>query len=185
MVGMEPQPTLDTVRLLLRPLSPSDAGEVRRLAGDEAIASTTLAIPHPYPEGLAEQWIASLPGKYAEGSQVTFGIERREDGAVVGAIGLLFISREHENAEMGYWIGTPFWGRGYATEAARAVLGYGFGSLGLHRIYAHHFHRNAASGRVMQKLGMTREGRLRHHVKKWGGYEDLEYYGILREEFAG
>jgi [ribosomal protein S5]-alanine N-acetyltransferase len=91
---------------------------------------------------------------------------------------------EYGRAEMGYWIGRPYWGRGYCTEAARELLRYGFENLGLARIFACHFKENEASGRVMRKLGMTREGDLRHHVIKWGVPQDLVLYGILRSEFA-
>ena len=78
-------------------------------------------------------------------------------------------------------LGRPFWGRGYATEAARAVIEYGFSVLNLHRIYAMHFSRNPASGRVMEKCGMVHEGRFREHVRKWGVFEDVDLRGILRE----
>jgi RimJ/RimL family protein N-acetyltransferase len=89
---------------------------------------------------------------------------------------------EHDRAELGYWIGKPFWGRGYATEAARALVQYGFDTLGLHRIYARHLTRNPASGRVLHKIGMTHEGYRRKHEKKWGIYEDDKLYGILRDD---
>ena len=83
---------------------------------------------------------------------------------------------------MGYWMGVPYWNHGYCSEAARALVAHGFQQMGLHRIYAFHFVRNPASGRVMQKAGMTYEGTLRQHVKKWERYEDLTAYGILRSE---
>jgi [ribosomal protein S5]-alanine N-acetyltransferase len=84
---------------------------------------------------------------------------------------------------LGYWIGKPYWGRGFCTEAARAVLRYAFTELGLNRVHAYHFHHNPASGRVLQKIGMTHEGLLRQHVKKWGQFIDNELYSILRSEF--
>ena len=68
---------------------------------------------------------------------------------------------------------------------AHAVLKYGFEVLNLNKIHAHHFKRNPASGKIMQKIGMKHEGCLRQHIKKWGKFEDLEVYGILREEFFG
>jgi [ribosomal protein S5]-alanine N-acetyltransferase len=83
---------------------------------------------------------------------------------------------------IGAWVGKPNWRHGFATEAAVAVLRYGFKVLGLHRIYARHFKRNPASGRVLQKLGMTYEGCRRQHVMKWGVFEDMELYGILRTD---
>ena len=90
---------------------------------------------------------------------------------------------EHDHAELGYWIGVPYWGAGYATEGARAVMQFGFETLSLNRIFASHFSRNPASGRVLQKIGMRYEGTLRRHLKKWDEYIDLECYGVLRSEF--
>jgi RimJ/RimL family protein N-acetyltransferase len=177
------QPTLQTERLILRPFVPADAPEVQRLAGDPLIASTTLSIPHPYPDGAAEQWIAGHAGKFAGGEEVQFAVTRRAGGTLLGAIGLTGISNWHQHAEMGYWIGRAFWGQGYATEAARALLAYAFGQRKLNRVHACHFTRNPASGRVMQKIGMQYEGRQREHVKKEGLFEDCELYGILRRDF--
>ena len=85
---------------------------------------------------------------------------------------------------MGYWVGAPYWGRGYCTEAARAILRYGFEELGLHRIHAQHFARNPASGRVMQKIGMVYEGRQHEHVRKWDRFEDSDLYGILASDWV-
>jgi [ribosomal protein S5]-alanine N-acetyltransferase len=177
-----PQPELLTARLRLRRLEQADAADVQRLAGDFAVADTTLSIPHPYPEGAAENWIGSLRAAYDEDRSVVFAITDRATGAFHGAIGLT-LHPAHDRAELGYWIGQPFWGRGYATEAARAVLRWGFTTLGLHRIHARHFVRNAASGRVLAKLGMRHEGTARGHFRRWDRYEDVHEYGILREEF--
>lgn len=174
------QPILGTARLILRPFRPGDAAEVRRLAGEREIAANTLTIPHPYPEGAAEEWIASHPPAHAAGKLAVFAITQRQDGLLVGAIGL-DIAPADRRAELGYWVGIPWWNRGYATEAGHAVLEFGFGPLGLHRIMARHFLRNPSSGRVLQKLGMQREGVLRHHVLKWGTFEDLAVYSVLAE----
>ena len=103
-------------------------------------------------------------------------------GELVGAIGLM-VKPEHANAEMGYWVGVPYWNRGYAAEAARALIAFGFEALELERIHAHYFIRNPASGRVMEKAGMTREGLLRHAIRKNGVFEDLAVYAILRDQF--
>ena len=136
-----------------------------------------LNIPHPYEEGMAEQWIATHRERYEKGEQVNFAIILRADQALIGAIGLQ-LARQHASAELGYWIGKPFWNRGYCTEAAQAVVRYGFDVLGLNRLHAAYFKRNPASGRVMQKLGMRSEGCLREHVKKWEVFEDREQYGL-------
>lgn len=174
----EPQPSLYTERLVLRPFTTDDAPDVQRLAGARAIADTTLLIPHPYPDGAAEAWIATHQAGYAGGKSAVFAITSRAGGALLGAMGL-HVAPAHASAELGYWIGEPYWGRGYATEAGRAVLEFGFTTLGLHRIHAHHMLRNPQSGRVMEKLGMRFEGILRHAIRKWDTFEDVAQYAIL------
>ncbi|MEK6371707.1 MAG: GNAT family N-acetyltransferase [Acidobacteriota bacterium] len=167
-----------TERLVLRPFTLADAPAVQRLAGAREIALNTLLIPYPYPEGAAEAWIS----KPRDPNDINFAITLRESGELVGAIGLV-VGREHDRAEIGYWIAVEHWNRGYATEAARAVIRYGFEELNLNRIFAVHFARNAGSGRVMQKLGMRHEGSLREHLVKWGERIDVELYGILRGDW--
>lgn len=166
---------LVTQRLHLRPFTAADAAAVQRLAGAHEVALNTLLIPHPYPDGAAEAWIA----KHAQSAELTFAID---DGQLVGAIGLR-VEPEHARAEIGYWIGVPFWGRGYATEAAAAVVRFGFEEHPLNRIFAQVFRRNPASARVLEKIGLRHEGTLRQHLKKWGELVDVEYYAILRDEW--
>jgi ribosomal-protein-alanine N-acetyltransferase len=180
---MTQQPTLVTDRLILRPFTCADAPEVQRLAGDFEVASRSLEIPYPYPDGVAEAWISTHRFGFDQKVQVLFAITHRDSRCLLGAVGLVKINRLHERAELGYWVGRSYWDRGYATEAARAVIAYGFAVMGLHRIYAMHFTRNPASGRVMQKCGMVHEGHLRHHVRKWGVPEDVEVYGLLRDDW--
>ena len=179
---MSQQPILETPRLVLRPFALSDAPTVQRLAGAAAVADTTLAVPHPYADGMAEAWIATHQAAFERGENVVFAITLRE-GELVGAINL-HLEPPHQRGELGYWIGEPYWNRGYATEALRAVIEYGFAIQGLNRMVARHLRRNPASGRVMQKAGMRREGEQRQHVMKNGRFEDLEYYGILRSDRA-
>jgi len=175
--------TLDTARFLLRPFTLADADDVTRIVSDRELAATTLNIPHPYEPGMAAAWIATHADGLHRQSPVVFAVTRRDGDELVGAIGLS-LEAEHHRAELGYWVARAAWGQGVCTEAARAVLQYGFGVLGLERIFAHHFAGNPASGRVMQKLGMRHEGTLRGHIEKWGRREDVECYGILREEFS-
>lgn len=176
------RPALETEHLLLRPFALTDAADVQRLAGAREIASTTLNIPHPYEDGMAERWILSHQPRFERGELVNFAITLGGDGTLIGAIGLM-LNGQHQRGELGYWIGLPYWNQGYCTEAARAVLRYGFEVLGLNRIHASHYARNAASGRVMHKIGMVREGCRRQHVVKWGEFEDLICYGLVREEY--
>jgi ribosomal-protein-alanine N-acetyltransferase len=179
-----PQPTLNTARLLLRPFTLADAPDVQRYVSDRDIAAMTLSIPHPYPDGGAEKWIETHAAKYADGQRVSFAIIERASRALAGAIGL-HLERAHGRAELGYWIAKPFWGRGYATEAGRAMLRFGFEVLGLNKIHAAVFIKNPASDRVIRKLGMKWEGRLREHDLKWGVYEDIDLYAMLLSEWRG
>lgn len=171
---------LTTDRLLLRPFTMEDAGPLQRLAGAREVALNTLMIPHPYPDGAAEEWIRGQ-GERAEGNR-TFAISLESTGELLGAIGLV-VTPEHRRAELGYWIGTPYWNRGYASEAAAAVVSWAFNSLGMDRIVAMVFARNPASGRILAKIGMRREGLLRQHVIKWDERVDVEIWGILRTEW--
>lgn len=180
---LDTPPVLRTARLVLRPMTPQDAPDVTKWAGDFEVADTALNIPHPYPDGLAEEWIAMHGRAWREGREAVFAITARADGTLMGAIGLAGIDARHRHAELGYWLGRPFWGLGLATEAVRAVLHFAFETLDLDRVFAHHFVRNPASGRVLEKVGMVREGRLRAHVRQWGRPEDLIVRGILRKEW--
>jgi ribosomal-protein-alanine N-acetyltransferase len=175
-------PTLPTTRLWLRPYALADVPDLVRLAGAREIAATTLRIPHPYREQDAVDFVAACQPDADAGQSVRFAITLRDTGVLCGGAGLR-LELDHHRAELGYWLGVPYWGHGYATEAAQAVLRYGFDTLGLHRIYAQHVLENPASGRVLNKIGMRREGCLRHHICKWDQFQDLEVYGLLKAEF--
>ncbi|MEJ2355154.1 MAG: GNAT family N-acetyltransferase [candidate division WOR-3 bacterium] len=175
------RPTLTTKRLILRPLLLSDADRVRLLAGNRKIADKMLNIPHPYKKGIAREWISTHQAKFEEGEAIHFAIVLKSGEVLIGVIGLN-VNKDYNRAELGYWIGEEFWGRGYATEAARAVVEYGFLRLSLHKITSSHFARNPASGKVMRKIGMKKEGFRKEHVIKWGKYEDLIDYAIFATE---
>lgn len=166
---------LTTERLVLRRMQSSDAPAIYALAGNREVAMNTLTIPHPYPDGAAEEWIERR-------AKDGFAITLRDSGELVGSIGI-HVDADDARGEVGYWIGVPHWGRGYASEAAKALIDYAFETLELNKVHAAHFARNPASGRVMQKLGMTYEGTLRQHHNKWGEYVDVAVYSILRSEW--
>ncbi len=182
-----PLPALATERLLLRPFAPDDAAAVQAFAGSRAIADTTLAIPHPYPEDGAAAWIASHAEARARGLAVQYAITRAGTAAAGEFVGTvsLGIDRHADLAEMGYWIGAPHWGNGYCTEAALRLLRFAFADIGLNRVYARYLSRNEPSGRVLRKLGMRHEGTLRQHVRKWDVLEDIEVLGVLAAEWRG
>jgi RimJ/RimL family protein N-acetyltransferase len=113
---MELYPELRTARLILRQFSLEDAPEVQRLVGEWEVARPLLIVPHPYEDGMAQEWIATHRPAYEAGERVTWAVALREEGALVGSI-TLHLHPLHDNAELGYWIGKPYWGCGYATES--------------------------------------------------------------------
>jgi RimJ/RimL family protein N-acetyltransferase len=143
----------------------------------------------PYTEEMAKQWLQTQPDIWKSQAAVTYGIcwnpeqvnsQSQTDASplLIGGIGL-DICEEDEKGELGFWIDQSYWGKGVATEAAAALVKFGFEKLCLHKIVAFHMVRNPASGRVMEKLGMRKEGMLRDHVKKSDQFEDSVAYGIL------
>jgi RimJ/RimL family protein N-acetyltransferase len=175
---MEP---VRTRRLLLRHFTPGDVDDLVRLAGAREVAANTLRIPHPYSLADAQSFVAAVGHPEPGARFIVFAITLAETGALCGSCGL-DLDPAHQRAELGYWIGVHFWGHGYATEAAAAVTHCGFEQLGLHRVFSMHFVENPASGRVLQKIGMRHEGRVREHDLKWGKFHDLEMYGMVHPE---
>jgi RimJ/RimL family protein N-acetyltransferase len=176
------QPTLRTAHLLLGPFEADDAAELQRLAGAWEIADTTLSIPHPYEMDHALAWIGNQRKESVRGRATNFAIRLLPGSSLIGSVGLRDIDPEHMQAELGFWIGREWWRQGYATEAAAEVIRFGFEVLGLNRIFAHHMARNPAAGQVLRHVGMQREGLLRQRVRKWGVYEDVVLYALLRED---
>jgi RimJ/RimL family protein N-acetyltransferase len=174
---------LQTERLTLRPYVLADIPALVPLIGAREVAATTLRIPHPYTEAIARDFVALAEGDLSTGKCVRLGIFLRQSDSLCGGVGLM-IDPSHRHAELGYWIGVPYWGNGYATEAALAVVRYGFETLRLHRIFASHFANNPASAGVLKKIGMRHEGCMRAHVLKWGKFLDLEMYGMLATDPA-
>lgn len=173
--------TLTTPRLVLRPFVPEDAAAVQRFVSDRAVAGMTSTIPHPYPEGAAAAWIRSVGESIARGDALVLALTTPADG-LVGAAGL-HVDAVHAKAELGYWIGRPHWNRGFATEAAAALVAHGFRALRLERIHARFMVRNPASGRVLAKLGFQREGLLRRDLYRFGEFIDCELWADLRDDF--
>jgi len=178
---MKHPPILETERLILRPLQISDAARVKALAGASEIYRTTLNIPHPYEEGMAEKWIAPHASRFYQGDAVDLAVTLKTDGILIGAIGLDATLR-HQPAELGYWIGVPYWGNGYCTEAAIAIIRYGFDVMNYHKITCMHMECNPASGRVMEKAGMRQEGVLIDQMIKDGRCHTMIVYGIINSE---
>ena len=147
---------LETKRLLLRAPALFDIAEMVALAGDYDVAKNLSRMPHPYDERNARDWIDRMAKARDEGEEFGFAIARKDDGAFMGGCGIH--KRDHGAFEFGYWLGKPFWGKGYATEAARRLVAFGFMELRMEIMIAGHFHDNPASGRVLEKLGCTPNG---------------------------
>ena len=138
-----------TKRLTLRPLLASDAKAIAGLAGDWDVASMTSRIPFPYDDSLAAEWIdGQSAGDFVRGIEL--------NGQLIGAAG--YFPNTDGAIEIGYWIGKPWWGHGFATEAARALIHYCFTNAGLSKLSCCHFIDNHGSRRVIQKLGFKRIG---------------------------
>jgi ribosomal-protein-alanine N-acetyltransferase len=137
----------------LVPTAREHAPAIQRLADYPEIATMT-PIPHPYPPDGAVRFIERhvLPGR-ADGT--FFGFVMVDEGEVVGHIGLKQVDRERGEAEVGYWVGKSYWGRGYASAAVRLIATIAFEDLGLRRLYAHVLAQNPASGRVLEKAGFV------------------------------
>jgi RimJ/RimL family protein N-acetyltransferase len=173
--------TMTTERLLLRSFTKADAEIVTRLCNNYNIYKNTLTLLYPYTLDCAMSWIEHHNENFNEDKLYEFAICDRGTGALYVAIALSNHQR-YDNGELSYWVGQPFWGNGYATEAAKAILDFAFDVKEYHKVYARHFASNPASGQVIQKIGMKKEGVLMDHVKKEDRYEDLIYYGIVRNK---
>jgi len=175
---MRVEVNLETERLLIRAYREADIAELVPLIGAREVAATTGRIPYPYTEEDAHEFL----GRIDADREVRLAVTLRDDGRMIGGVGLRLVE-PHQQAELGYWLGVPFWGKGYGTEAAREMLRYGFEKLKLHRIFATHFSSNPTSGKILRKLGMRYEGCQREHFRKWDEFVDLELYGMLQREW--
>lgn len=178
----KPYPVIETKRLRLRAFKIADIARLVQLAGDPDIAKTTANLPHPYTEHDAIDWLSRAYRAFQANTGYSFAVALRPTDDLIGGMGL-HPRPHHQKAEAGYWIGKPYWGQGYATEALEALMRYGFEEIGLNKIYAHHHAVNPASGRVMIKNGMLKEGDLAEHVLKDGKFEDVALYGITRKQY--
>ena len=147
---MRTAPPLLTERLILRSFTLADAADLQCLVSEFDVASTLTNMPHPYEDGMAEEWMYASSDRYENGEALNFAITLITDKDLIGGIALR-LDPKNENGELGYWIGKPYWNCGYATEAAGTVVAYSFEVLKLNRIHAKRFKRNAASGRVLEK----------------------------------
>lgn len=173
---MKKFPIIETERLILSKLEDKDIPFIVEYLQHRIYSDLTSNIPYPYTESDARFWLRMSKDAFENNTGYTFGI-RNKEGHIIGAIGLH--DREDDKAELGYWLGIPYWNKGYVTEAAKAIVDFGFNELGFHKIFATHFIHNPASGRIMEKIGMEQEAVLIQEIKKDGEYFDLVRYSIF------
>ena len=174
-------PVLETGRLLLRPVLRKDAADIFSYASDPEVARYVLWEPH---RSLSETraYIRCVRSLYHRGLPSSWAVVRRDSGRVIGTIGFMWYSESNSAAEVGYSLSRAEWNQGFATEALSAVIRSAFSSLSLNRLEAQHDIRNPASGRVMEKCGMVREGILRQRIRNKGEWIDVVLYAILRSD---
>ena len=169
-------PLLKTERLVLRAPCGSDVPAIVRFAGDRRVAQNTARIPHPYGAEDAEQFIASIK---REDGGVTFAIVL--DSSLIGICG---IDLRPDSAELGYWLGAPYWGRGYATEAVRAVIDHAFSELGHEVLLSGARVSNPASRRVLEKCGFQWTGVGLYRVRAINSAAPIDRFRLDRGLWA-
>ena len=175
-------PSLETQDLCLRKPRMKDAKDIFRYASDPEVARYVLWEPH---RSVSEtvSFVRDLRARLRAGCPSSWVVVLRETDTVLGTIGFVWYSTENNAAERGYSFSREYWNQGYATQALRAVIDSVFSSLPLNRLEAQHDVRNPASGRVMQKCGLTQEGILRGRIMNKGEYIDTALYSILRSDW--
>jgi len=173
---------INTTRLQLRLPRLSDAVDIQICAEEFQIADTMISIPHPYPDGEANRYIQHCLQEYKQKTAICFVILEKQQKQFCGILELRAIDMEHQQAEISFWIRSSQWGKGFMTEVLQVAISFGFEQLGLNRLYAYHMTRNPASGRVLEKNGFVQEGVLRQRVRKWGDYEDVAIWAILKRD---
>lgn len=175
-------PDLETPRLRLRKLTMRDAQDIFAYSRDPQVAKyvlwdaqTSLADARAY--------LRYMLRKYRMGEPASWGIEWKASRQIIGTIGFMWIQRENAAAEVGYSLHRAYWNQGIMTEALQELIQYGFGTMNLNRIEAQHETQNPASGAVMRKCGMMKEGTLRQRLMNKGRFVDVDLYAILRRDY--
>ena len=172
-------PTLETERLILRPLRMRDAEDLFAYAKDPEVSRHVLWETHQSVWD-SRMYLRGAIRQYRRGQPGSFAITLKQSGRMIGTIGFMWINVDYSSGEVGYSLSRDYWNRGIMTEALREVLRFGFEDLALNRIEAQHETSNPASGKVMEHAGMRFEGVLRQRIKNKGRFVDVALYAILR-----
>lgn len=173
-----------TERLIIREYRRSDLEDFLRVIRQPEIYATTYGIPRDYSRRRGKWWLRTVKMNTRLGSAFEFGVFLKDGEKYIGNVGLINISGAHNHADISYYIDRDYMNMGYATEASRAMLRYGFGELGYHKISGVCMSCNPASRRVMEKLGMRFEGTLRDDMYKDGKYVGIDRLSLLRDEYC-
>ncbi|MDP4097641.1 GNAT family N-acetyltransferase [Paenibacillus sp. P96] len=173
---------LETARLLIRDYVPDDGKSVHQYASNETVCRYTMWGPNT--EHQTKDYIEQVIAAQGQNPRLSYelAVILKEEEQLIGGCGLVLNT---PNGEIGYCFHPAYWGRGYAAEAARAMLQFGFTEHHLHRIYATCRPGNVASANVMRRIGMKQEGHLREHLWFKGQYHDSYLFSILEHEFHG
>ena len=172
-------PVIDTPRLRLRPMTMADAADVFEYSRDPKVAEHVLWDPHRN-IGDSKAYLRYILRQYRSNEPSSFGIEFKRNGRLIGTIGFIWWNQQFRTAEVGYSINRAYWNQGLTTEALKAVIHFGFEEMRLFRVEAQHEIDNPASGAVMTKAGMRKEGVLRGRIYNKGRHADVCLYAILR-----
>lgn len=168
----EPQPVIETERLVLRPFLLTDCNRIAELAGHRLIAEMTANIPHPYFPSMAEQWVSSHDALYRTNAGVVYAITLKGEDSIIGAVS--FPTLKDNCGLLGYWLGVPYWGHGYTTEAAKGLVAYSQLHFGLEKLQVMHLVTNDRSKSVIRKLGIPY---IENRFIRANGYErEVCYY---------
>ncbi|MBX2931703.1 MAG: GNAT family N-acetyltransferase [Chitinophagaceae bacterium] len=171
---------IETERLILNRPTEKDIKKISAILNNEIYAKNTINIPFPYTENDAKFWLDVVKEGWQKKNKFIFTIRLKENNTLIGAVGLT-INSIFNKAELGYWLDEKYWNKGFATEAVKAIIQFGFTTLNLKRIFSTHFDFNNSSGKVMQKAGMKKEGILYCHTYKNGAYQNHILYAIINE----
>ena len=173
---------LETSRLRLRPLDAPDAEPLFSIFSDPEVMRYWSSLPWTS-VAEAHEMIAKDRDAMPAGKHLRLGIELRENGDIIGNCSLFDFDEQNKRAMLGYGMARARWGKGYMHEALVALVGYGFSSLGFHRLEADIDPRNTGSARSLERLGFVKEGHLRERWIVGGEISDSGIYGLLRSEW--
>lgn len=179
----ESLPTIDASRVSLRWMAEADIDALYTIFSNVEVMRywSFPAIPN---RDAAAVMLREIHDSFQKRSLLKWGIAQRTDDALIGTVTLYNFSFEHRRAELGYALDRAYWGQGYMHEALRALLGFAFDELHLHRIEADVDPRNGASIRTLERLGFQREGYLRERWQVGGEIQDALFYGLLRPDWV-